>query len=79
MGKTLLHAAEVARKLGRSRSWFYANRERLYSQGFPPPISVCGRWDEDSIDAWIEADGTLTTSARKIGKRRSLDEAFGLK
>jgi predicted DNA-binding transcriptional regulator AlpA len=78
MGKTFLHAADVARKLCRSRSWFYANRTRLEARGFPPPVSVCGRLDGDKIDAWIEADGKLTASVRKLDKKRSLDEAFGL-
>jgi len=78
MGKRLLHAAEVAGKLGRSRSWFYANRKRLEARGFPLPVSVCGRWDEHKIDAWIEADGNVTSSVRKIGEKRSLDKAFGL-
>jgi hypothetical protein len=34
--------------------------------------------DGDKIDAWIEADGKLTASVRKLDKKRSLDEAFGL-
>ena len=49
-----LTAGEVARLLGRSRSWFYAHQERLKASGFPTPNPVTGRWDRKAVDSWCD-------------------------
>jgi hypothetical protein len=56
MERRLLTAAGVARKLGRSLSWFQRQREALErDKGFPLPVDGCGhRWDPVAIDAWLD-------------------------
>mgnify|MGYP005856251351 CR=1 FL=1 len=49
-----LTASEVATLLGRSRSWFYAHRDRLEAAGFPKPNRITGRWDRVAIDTWCD-------------------------
>lgn len=55
MPRDLLTAAQVARKLGRSLSWFQRNRATLEAtKSFPRPVDGCGhRWDPAAIDAWL--------------------------
>ncbi|MEO1065429.1 MAG: helix-turn-helix domain-containing protein [Actinomycetota bacterium] len=52
-----LTAAEVAKLLGRSRSWFYAHRDRLEAAGFPKPNRITGRWDRRAVDRWCDRFG----------------------
>ena len=54
--RCLISADIVAAKLGRSLSWFKANKTRLISEeGFPPPLAAVGNvWDETLIDRWFD-------------------------
>ena len=57
-GRTLLTAAQVALRLGRTHRWFTRNRAALEARGFPGPVDGCGmRWDPVAIDGWL--DGQL--------------------
>ena len=73
-----IDAAGAARKLGRSRSWFYEHRDELEKKGFPPPIPVCNRWDPTAIDAWKDRQTRMVQTVQAHVAKPSLDEAFGL-
>ena len=76
--ETLLCAAGVARRLGRSRAWFFAHRTELEAKGFPKPLAVVGRWDPAAIDRWVAGESKLEAAALKQTQKRALDAAFGL-
>lgn len=71
--KRMLNAAEVAERLGRSRSWFYQNRGELERAGFPCRHPILRLWDAKAIDAWL--DGSMDD---RDAKRLELDAAFGI-
>lgn len=57
--RKLLSPAEVAEKLGFSLDWFYRNKNRLFKNGFPPPVfgnrrHARARWDDGAIDLWLD-------------------------
>lgn len=59
MTRDLLDSAGVAAKLNLSVESFRSTRERLYAQGFPPPVFGNsryghGRWDPAAIDRWLD-------------------------
>jgi predicted DNA-binding transcriptional regulator AlpA len=72
-----IDAAGAARKLGRSRSWFYEHREELEKKGFPPPIPVSKRWDPGAIDAWKDHQAKMAHAVRVHVTKTSIDDAFG--
>lgn len=74
----LLDASEVAKRLGRSRSWFYDHQKELDAAGFPRPLPVVDRWDPAAIDAWLAAQRGLAAAACKDEARRARRAAFGL-
>lgn len=74
----LIDIAAVARRLGRSRSWFYEHRKELERQGFPAPLPIVDRWDPAAVDAWIAGCGRMAQAVQKDHAKRALDAAFGL-
>jgi predicted DNA-binding transcriptional regulator AlpA len=71
--KRMISAAEVAARLGRSRSWFYQRRADLERQGFPCPHPIVGRWDAHAVERWLDSSFDPTPSAKN-----DLEAAFGL-
>lgn len=50
----LMTAADVAKKLTRSRDWFYRNRKILEARGFPKTVPGQGnRWHPGAIDDYL--------------------------
>lgn len=43
----------AARRLGRSKDWFFRHREKLESRGFPKPDPVVGYYLKSAVDEWI--------------------------
>lgn len=52
----------VADRLGRSVSWFYAQRRRLERDGFPRPHPIIGRYDAHAVEAYLDRRSGLTTT-----------------
>jgi predicted DNA-binding transcriptional regulator AlpA len=71
-------AVEAAKRLNRSRSWFYKHREKLRRRGFPDPLPVVDRWDAAAIDAWRLRQATMCAAVRNDEEDAALDAAFGL-
>lgn len=74
----MLNAKGVAKKLGCSRSWFYAHRKELEARGFPTALPVLKRWNEDAIDAWIERQSKMVVAASAHVGEKQFDALFGL-
>jgi predicted DNA-binding transcriptional regulator AlpA len=72
----LWDAAAVAKRLGRSRSWFYEHRAELERCGFPLPLPVVRRWNPPAVDAWVDAGGKMIGTGRTRRVRNRIDGAF---
>lgn len=55
--RDLLNLDQLIAKLGKSRDWWFRNRDRLERDlGFPPRVPGMGQsWDPAAIDAWLDA------------------------
>lgn len=73
-----IDVAGAARKLGRSRSWFYQHRDELEKRGFPAPIPVSKRWDPDAIDAWKARQARMAQAIHAHAAEPAVDDAFGI-
>lgn len=71
--RQVLTCEQVALKLGRSVSWFYQNRKRLESDGFPPPIAIVRGYDECAVDAWLDVQGKRAYQSRLSDERETSD------
>jgi len=45
--------AWIAAALGRTKSWWYANRDRLYREGFPQKDKIIGLTARWAVEKWI--------------------------
>ena len=53
-------SADVAKKLTRSRDWFYRNRKRLEARGFPKTVPGHGqRWHPGAIAAYLAREAGM--------------------
>lgn len=74
----LLNATQVARRLGRSRSWFYEHRAELERASFPQPVPIVDRWNPKAIDDWVATQGRMLRAVQQHRIDKDLDAAFGL-
>lgn len=72
-----IDARAVAKRLGRSLSWFYAQRAELERAGFPPPLPVTRRWNATAIDAWRGCQSRMPAAAAAHVADKELDALFG--
>lgn len=54
-----LSATDVAKMLGRSRTWFNQNKKRLRQAGFPKRDQLLGGWDEAAVIRWARDHGEV--------------------
>ncbi len=59
----ILNAAQVAGRLRKKDSWFYAHRAELEKDGFPEKLNDLGGWDSAAIDAWLDRKSGLAHAA----------------
>lgn len=73
METLFIDTTSAARALGRSRSWFYANRRALERIGFPKLHPLIKRYSAASVIKWVDSQRGLTD--RSIDEN-PFDEAF---
>lgn len=71
--RQVLSVEQVAFKLNRSASWFYVNRRRLESDGFPQPIAILHGYDELAVDMWLDRQNKGGYTNCKSDEREALD------
>jgi hypothetical protein len=57
----------IAQALGRGSSWFYANRDKLYEQGFPRPDPVIGLTSRESVEKWVANRSNIAANLQGRG------------
>lgn len=73
MEPLFIDIASTARAIGRSRSWFYANRIKLERIGFPRPHPLVKRYCAASVKKWVDSQRGLTD---RSGDENPFDMAF---
>lgn len=53
----------VARTFGKSKSWFFSNRDRLEGEGFPRKDRITGTWQKADVIEWINRQRQLADRA----------------
>lgn len=43
----------IAQALGRRKSWWYQNRDRLYREGFPQKDPIIGLTPKAAVEKWV--------------------------
>jgi predicted DNA-binding transcriptional regulator AlpA len=79
VAQQLWDVRRVAHRLGRSRSWFYANKAALERAGFPSPLPIIRRWDPKAIDEWVAGQDSMGRSVREHRQKNELNAAFGIR
>jgi predicted DNA-binding transcriptional regulator AlpA len=74
----MLSPKQTAQYIGRSRSWLYANLDRLIREGFPKPDPLLGNFDRQAIDAWLDHRAETTSNSVDAALAAGLDSEFGV-